>query len=107
MYDVLPTLTDTVIGITSGTVIPDVTETLNDIAALFNFASLAVHVTIVVPIGKNDSDGGSQTGPDVTLTLSVTVGFVLVIVIVNTADASLPSELSALTVTVHDAPVTS
>ena len=74
MYDVLPTLTDTVIGITSGTVIPDVTETLNDIAALFNFASLAVHVTIVVPIGKNDSDGGSQTGPDVTLTLSVTVG---------------------------------
>ena len=39
--------------------------------------------------------------------LSVTVGFVLVMVTVKVADASLPSELAALTVTVHDAPVTS
>ena len=41
-------------------------------------ASLAVHVTSVVPIGNTEPDSLSQVGPDVTPMLSVTVGSVYV-----------------------------
>ena len=41
-------------------------------------ASLAVHVTSVVPIGNIEPDSLSHVGPDVTAMLSVTVGSVYV-----------------------------
>ena len=77
-YDCFPTFIDTVTGITSGVTIPESTVTLNDVLAMLNFASLAVHVTTVVPREKNDPDGGSQSGPNITPTLSLTIGVLYV-----------------------------
>jgi hypothetical protein len=40
----------------------------------FPAASVAVHVTVVLPIGKLEPEDGEQVGPEVTPTLSVAVG---------------------------------
>ena len=39
-------------------------------------ASLAIHVTVVLPIEKREPDDGVQLGPNVTDSLSVAVGSV-------------------------------
>jgi hypothetical protein len=53
-----------------------VTVTVNDVELLFPFASVAVQVTVVVPIGNVEPDGGTQLTGSVPSTTSVAVGFV-------------------------------
>jgi hypothetical protein len=42
--------------------------------AVFATASVVVHVTVVVPFGKNDPEAGTQTGAVAPGQLSLTVG---------------------------------
>ena len=51
-----------------------VIPTVKDILPVFPAPSDAVQVTVVVPIPNIEPDGLSHVGPDVTATLSVTVG---------------------------------
>ena len=52
-----------------------VTLTVNESLAMFPAASIAVHVTVVLPTLKNVPDSGLHVGPEVIPTLSVAVGF--------------------------------
>jgi hypothetical protein len=56
----------------SGSVV-SCTITLNDADALLPAASVAVQVTVVVPIGKVEPDGGVQTGVIAPSTVSLAV----------------------------------
>ena len=47
--------------------------TVKLVVPVFPAASVAVHVTVVTPIGNMVSDAGSHVGPLVTATLSVAV----------------------------------
>ena len=49
-----------------------ITVTVKLAVPTFPAASLAVHVTVVVPIGNKKPEDGEQVGPEVTLTLSDT-----------------------------------
>ena len=49
------------------------TVTVNDFAEVLPAASLAVHVTVVAPIGNVEPEAGVHVGPLVTPTLSVAV----------------------------------
>ena len=55
------------------------TVTVKLIVPTFPAASLAVHVTVVVPIGNKKPEDGEQVGPEVTPTLSVTEGLKLIL----------------------------
>jgi Ca2+/Na+ antiporter len=52
------------------------TVTVNDVELLFPFASVAVQVTVVVPIGNVEPDAGTQLTASVPSTTSVAVGLV-------------------------------
>ena len=61
-------------GTSSGSWILDSTDTVNVDIPWFPASSLAMHVTIVSPIGKKCPGSGVHSGPTVTASLSVAVG---------------------------------
>ena len=66
-------LFDTVIAGAELSIMVWVIVTVKLVVPVFPAASVAVHVTVVTPIGNMVPEAGSQVGPLVTATLSVAV----------------------------------
>ena len=75
LYSGFPTDTDTLVGISIGAAaIWEIRVTVNVVEPWFPEVSIAVQVTVVGPIGKNEPEAGVHWGPDSIATLSVTLG---------------------------------
>ena len=75
------------IVITGGFVSTKIISTVNDFVAVFPAESVAVQVTVVVPTGKRNPDGGSQVGVMLPSTSSFDIA--LNVTEVNSSDDSM------------------
>jgi hypothetical protein len=64
------------VPVMTGRVVPALTFTVNVVDAALPFASVAVQVTVVVPIGKTEPDAGEQDTATDALYWSFAVGSV-------------------------------